>query len=259
MECIDYNINNNGGDNMKEITRSYSGMPTIVESEIEEGCCFNNTLFGGYGTLVIDKKFIDRMKSIANEAKDEKNFVKMLTIIKNSVEDYFYSSEKNSKSREEVYEDNVVTDDEGMIIGTNISSLKGKNVAKCSEKSIASFIVLKELNKMGIVKRKPYMVLSKLATENSDPEPHAFIMINLDEQNDATKYLLFDPENSTIVKDKSNQQIKVVGLYILNDEQYDSLMKGSVCSPISLFEFSGWYQEVGEKRTYGNIEENKTL
>lgn len=243
---------------MQSIGRSLDGMPTIFETKIEDGCMFENTA-GGIGTLIIDRDFINEMKIIANEVKDDKSLISLFTNIYNKIINYFSSSIVNNKSREQTYENNEVIDDEGMIIGTKISSLKGKNISKCSEKSLAAYIILEELYSMGIITRKPVLTLSQLSTDSTEAEPHAFVMLNSDKLDNSNKHLLFDVENLTLVENKSGNQEYYVGLYYLNDEQYNNFFNGLQCSPTSLYEILGNYREVGSKRTYGNVKPVKTL
>ena len=61
-----------------------------------------------------------------------------------------------------------LSDEDGMIIGTRISSLKGKNIAQCSEKSIAAFIILKRLttDTLSISRRTRFFNRYNLNTTN---------------------------------------------------------------------------------------------
>ena len=244
---------------MQSIERNWNGMPTIIEEKIQDGCRFENTLMSGWGTLVIDNDFINDMNLIANELKDEKNLASLLFKIYTKIYDYFYSTEKNDKSREETYFNNVVTDEDGMIIGTKISSLKGKNISKCSEKSIAAYIILEKIYSIGNMTRKPSLTLSHLKTESIKPEPHAFVMLNRENSTEPTKHLIFDVENPTLIEDSNGKHQYLTGLYSLTDEQYNDFINGLECNPISLYELLGDYHEVGEKRTYGNVKNTKSL
>lgn len=174
------------------ITRNIDGSPTIIEGSIEEGCLFENSIMQGYGTIIIDKEFIDELLTTINENELPTKFIGLLTYINNKVIDYFYASNMSNISRKEAYVDSHVIDDDGMIIGTKLSSLKGRNVALCSEKSIAAFIILDNLYKKGKLTRKPSMVLSTLATEQTYDEPHAFILLDKEQDNYPTKHLLYD-------------------------------------------------------------------
>ena len=232
------------------IERNWNGSPTIVDNEIEEGCLFENTLVG-FGTIIIDKDFIDEMNKIAEKNKAGNKLVALLTTINNDVKDYFYSDGDNDKSREQTYSDNDVVDEHGFIVGTKLSSLKGKNVALCSEKSIGCYLVLKKLYEMGSITRKPSLVLSSMKTTNSKPGPHAFVLLDK-ECDDPTKHLLFDPENPTYIDDGNGNQVYYCGIYSLTDDDYKSFTEGGVCSPTSIYEIGTNYHEVSEKRTYGN-------
>lgn len=149
--------------------------------------------------------------------------------LNNKVNDYFYSPNINNKPRMEIYDKFAVVDAEGMIVGTKLSSLKGKNIALCSEKSITIYIILENLYRRNIISRKPTMVLSTLRTENTPNEPHAFVLIDL-------------------------------GLYTLSPEQYDNIINGFECTPISLFEVMRQdLHDIGDKRIYGSITLNKLI
>ena len=138
------------------------------------------------------------------------------------------------------------------------SSLKGKNIAKCSEKSIAAYIVLDKLYAIGKITRKPLLVLSQLTTEKSKEAPHAFVLLNK-ECNNPTKHVIYDIENPTLVVDEFGEKQYFAGLYSLTDEQYDSLLNGSYCEPTSLYKILGNYREVSDKRIYGRTRQSKSL
>lgn len=242
------------------ITRNIDNSPTIIDGSIKEGCLFENSIMEGYGTIIIDKKFIEEMLASIDENELPTKFIGLLTYINNKVVDYFYSSDIKNTSRKEAYADSYVLDDEGMIIGTKLSSLKGRNVALCSEKSIAAFIILDNLYKKGKLIRKPSMVLSTLATEQTPDEPHAFILMEREQDDYPTRYLLYDIENPASVEDKNGNKNNFIGIYSLTDEQHNNIISGNQCVPISLFELlqSGW-TDVGAKRIYGSVKLNKTL
>ena len=242
---------------MKTIERYWNGMPTIVDYELEDGCMIENTL-AHIGTIIIDKDFIDEMERIALELKDDKKLVVLLTNLYNKVKEYFSSNEINEKTRQETYFDNNVVDEDGLILGTKISSLKGKNVARCSEKSVAAYIILKKLYSMGAIVRKPSFVLSSLSTEKYGSGPHAFVMLDKD-CDDPTKHLIFDIENPTLIEDEDKKKQYCVGIYSLKDEEYNDFLNGLSCSPISLYEIGSDYREISDKRTYGNVTKNKSL
>lgn len=245
---------------VSSIERHFDGTPTIVDSTIEEGCIFENSLMAGYGTIIIDKEFVSDILEIIKETELPKNFIELLTYINNKVIDYFYSFNLNDKSREETYANSYIVDDEGMIIGTKLSSLKGKNVALCSEKSIAVFIILETLYKSGKLSRKPSMVLSTLMTENSPREPHAFILMDKDQDNYPTKHLLYDVENHTLIEAQNGNKNKEIGIYSLTDEQHNNIINGVECTPTSLFEvMRSELHDVGDKRIYGSIKLDKSL
>jgi len=242
---------------MRTIERLWNGFPRIVEDKIEAGCMIENTL-ACIGTIIVDEEFINEMYLIADEVKDDKSLVSLMSKIYNKIVDYFSSSIKNDKSRQQTYINNVVVDEDGLILGTKLSSLKGKNISQCSEKSIAAYIILEKLYSMGNITRKPSFVLSNMKTELSNPGPHAFVMLNKECDN-PTKHLLFDVENPTILEDTNKEKHCFVGLYSLTDEQNDNFINGQECSPISLYEYMDDYKEISEKRVYGNIKREKSL
>ncbi len=242
---------------INKIEKSLNNIPTIVNQTIGENCIFENTIVG-FGTIIIDKEFINDMNMFSEKLKDNKNLISLITMIYNDVYNYFYSKNENNKSREETYFSNYVTDEEGMIIGTKLSSLKGKNIAKCSEKSIAAYIILKKMYEMNYITRKPSLVLSYLTSEDFQNESHAFVMLNKEMCNDPTKHLIFDIENPSLIECDGKKEI-AVGLYSLTDDEYNNLINGHECSPKSLYEFiSSSYHEVSDKRTYGNVSYVKT-
>ena len=62
------------------------------------------------------------------------------------------------------------------------------------ENKIYFYIILKELYAMGTIGWKPALVLSKLATEKTESEPHVFVMLNKDNDISSVKHVLFDVE-----------------------------------------------------------------
>jgi hypothetical protein len=241
---------------MKRITYSITE-PTIVEDEIENDCTFENSFIEGSATIIIDEEFIKEMKLIANDIeKNSQHLIQMFENVHKAVCNYFSSSEVNKKSRKETYYELTVCDENGQAIGTKISSLKGKNISMCSEKSVAAYIILEELFSRGIIARKPALVLSKLSTESKEAEPHAFVMINKESPEETFKHLLFDVENPTKVEYKNGENYTVIGLYSLTDGEYEDFLNGLGCIPKSIYEVSGEYREISEKRIYGNNQEN---
>lgn len=188
------------------IERHFDGTPTIIEGSVNEGCTFENTFIGGYGTIIVDEDFLKDIIGSINYKDLSNDFIKILTDINNKVNNYFYSDNKENNKREEEYSKSYVLDDEGMIIGTKLSSLKGKNIAQCSEKSLAAYIILEKMYSDGKLGRKPSLMLSKLKTEQSKEEPHVFILIDKDDNDYPLKHLLYDIENPTIISDlKGNE------------------------------------------------------
>lgn len=233
---------------MQTIERQFD-MPTFFEDSIESGCFFENTL-SGIGELIIDEDFITEMKTIADTLTDDKNLISVATKIYNQVYDYYYSAESNKSNRAQTYEDNLVIGEDGMILGTKISSLKGKNVALCSEKSLAAYTILSTLNGGGFMKRKPELVLTNLSAGDSKSEPHAFVILN-SSTDERLPHILFDIENPSQIEDPDGKTFSSPGLYVLSNDEYATLKSGLKCSPISLFEVAGNYHETGDKRLYG--------
>lgn len=245
------------------IKRYIDGTPTIIDGSIQGGCLFENSIIEGYGTIIIDKEFIDEILLITDESELPSELPSELTelmlYINNKVKEYFCSSITNNDSREDTYDKNCVLDNEGMIIGTKLSSLKGKNIALCSEKSIATYLILENLYKRGKISRRPLMVLSTLRTKNTPREPHAFILIDKEQDNYPTKYLLYDAQNPTLLENESGKRLYTPGLYTLSDEQHNNILNGCECTPLSLFEvICQDLHSVEDERIYGTKLLNKS-
>ena len=240
---------------MQTIERIWNG-PTFFDDNIENGAIFENTL-NGLGNIVIDKDFIDEMYSIVSQIQSNDKLTRTIFDINEKVKKYFYSEEVNTLSRANIYRNNQIYDENGASLGTKLSSFKGKNVALCSEKSIAAFIILKKLYETGKIDEKPILTLSQVTTEKIQSGPHAFVLLDKECDN-PTKHLLFDIENPILLLDKNNEtEIRALGLYSLTDEEYDNLKNGLSCTPKSLFEILGNFEEISEKRTYGKVELEK--
>lgn len=241
------------------IIRNWDGSPTIEDGIIEENCLFDNALIEGWGTIIIDKEFIDSMNEIADNYEVPNDMIRTFTDINNYITDYFFSEEENESNRKETYSNNHVTDEYGMIIGTKLSSLKGKNVAECSERSIAAYLILDRLFKSGKMNRKPNLMLSSLKTDTIEEGPHAFITMSRETSKYPLKHLLYDPQNPTRVT-YQDKEYNCIGLYSMTDEEYDDLLNGIECTPKSTFELiDSNYTEISEKRTYGSKTKNKTI
>lgn len=242
------------------ISRNFD-KPTIVSGDIKENCLLENTMIGGYGTAIIDKDFIQDMTKIAEDIDtSDINFICVTEIIQNKIHEYFYSKNDNNLSREEIYEEKAITDEEGMVVGTKISDLKGKNVALCSEKSTAAYIILKNLYDNNKIARKPELNLSYLREEfHDDTNPHAFVTLSKEESNYPAKYLLYDVENPSVVENDKKERLVLVGLYPLTDEEKEEIDKGYACTPTSLYEIMGNYKEIGAKRIYGAKEKESKI
>lgn len=160
-----------------------------------------------------------------------------------------------------IYDMNIVCNEEGMVIGTKLSSMKGQNIAVCSEKSIAAYIILQTLCKKGEFKRKPMLVTSFLKTsDRNNSVPHAFIIIKKEDDEYPTKYIIFDVENPTLVETADGQKGYYVGLYCLTDEQYNDFINGNSCTPTSIYEiYIPECRVVEAIRTYGRIQKDKSL
>lgn len=244
-------ISNNGG--IDRICRNFDNTPTIINSEILENCIFSNSI-PGLHDAVIDKDFIEDMKSIADSYQISSDFIKVLTEVNNLVNGYFFSSNSDGVSRESAYQNGVVHDEDGMAVGVNMSSLKGKNVAKCSEKSIATYFILSQLLKG---KRfKPSLVLSCLKSEGNSG-PHAFLLLDCVQNEYPLKHILFDVHNPTLINFDGRETV-FAGIYALTDEDYDCVLNGFEFTPTSLYELC--YpncNEVNKNRIYGGKSKEK--
>ena len=243
---------------VNSIERHFDGTPTIIDGKVNEWCTFDNTFIGGYGTIIVDDDFMKDISKIIDYKEINNNFINVLSDINNKVNNYFYSNDKNKNQREEEYSNSYVLDDEGMILGTKLSSLKGKNVAKCSEKSLAAYIILEKLYNDGNLKRKPSLILSTLKTKATKEEPHAFLLIDKEDNEYPLKHMLYDIENPTELSDLRGNKLIVPGVYSLTDEECSNIKKGISCTPKSLFEnLNPEYRDIGVKRIYGGSELNK--
>ena len=241
------------------IIRNWDDTPTIIDGKIKEGCTFDNTLIEGWGTMIVDKDFVNFVDASISSYEPVNDLFQVLTDIQTMVVNYFYSNNQNDNSRAETYDKNYVKDEDGMIIGTNISSLRGKNIAECSEKSLAGYMLLEKMRDTGKMKRKAELFLSTLKTETSSSEPHAFLVINGNNSEYPTKHILFDINNISKIS-VDDKEYNTVGVFTLTDEEYDNLKEGIMVSPKSLYEvISDEYKEIGEKRTFGSKEKTRTL
>lgn len=245
-------------ENNNIISRSFD-KPTIVTDDIKENCLLENTMVSGYGTAIIDKDFIQDMNKIAEEIDtSNNNFVTITTTLQNKIYEYFYSKECNNLSREKIYDEKAITDEDGMVIGTKISDLKGMNVALCSEKSTAAYIILKNLYDNNKISRKPFLNLSYLREELScDKNPHAFVTLSKEDASYPAKHLLYDVENPTVLENDKKERFALVGLYALTDEEKEDIENGYECTPTSLYEILGNFKEISAKRVYGSKEKKK--
>lgn len=245
-------------ENNNVISRSFD-KPTIVTDDIKENCLLENTMVSGYGTAIIDKDFIQDMNKIAEEIDTKNNnFVSITTDLQNKIYEYFYSKEGNNLSREKIYDEKAITDEDGMVIGTKISDLKGMNVALCSEKSIAAYIILKNLYDNNKITRKPSLNLSYLREElSSGNTPHAFVTLSREDASYPAKHLLYDVENPTVLESDKKERFALVGLYALTDEEKEDIENGYECTPTSLYEILGNFKEISAKRVYGSKEKKK--
>jgi hypothetical protein len=245
-------------EKQQHIIRNFDGSPTIFSDVIEENCLFENTLVEGLATIVIDKTFLDEMYKLTDSLNLSRKLIQDMSTVTRLVIDYFFSNDNNDLSRKETYGKNYITDEDGMIIGTKLSSLKGKNIAECSEKSLAGFVVLKKLYDEKKIKSKPSFMLSELKPENGEFEPHAFILLDRESDQYPIRHLLFDIHNLSQIE-IDGEVHNMVGLYSLTDEEYNKLINGESITPTSLFESAGnEYKDVGLKRTFGSSSINKS-
>ncbi len=251
---------NNSVDGIDEIERNITGKPTVVDSPVIEGCIINNTIMSGCASMIVDKDTVEMLLDNYDKSEmDKSKLTNMLTLINVIVQEYFYSENEEKGDRAKEYRSSLVKDKDGMIIGTKLSSLKGKNVAKCSEKSVAAYIILNTLFRKGELSRKPSLLLTKLGLKNSKQEPHACILLDKDTDNYPTKHLLFDIENPNKIINSEGKSSYIIGLYCLTDEQYKDLVMGRQCSPKHLMEEVSNNKIVGETRIYGEDSIQKDL
>jgi hypothetical protein len=231
--------------------------PTIVDGTIQENCKFKITMMGD--TMIIDKEYIDEIMSIINNNEIPKDLLNLLGFIQNVINEYFYSENGYDNSREHFYLKNVEVDENGECIGTKLSLLKGKNIAECSEKSVTAYIILDKLYRDGKIMRKPSLVVSSLSTEKIPSGPHSFVI--LDGKGEyPTKYLLYDPQNKTMIEDKDGNKGYNIGVYCLTDEQRENIENGIKCTPESIYSALNMpYTIISDKLTYGSLEKEKTL
>lgn len=241
------------------IERDINCTPTIIDGSIQEGCIFRNTFLADYGTIIVDKDFIDEILLIIEGNEWPSDFIELLLNIYNIVKNYFYSSTSNS-DRVNVYDEYCILDDEGRPIGTKLSSLKGKNVALCSEKSVATYIILDNLYRKGKVDHRPSMILSNLRTRNTPSEPHAFILVDKEQDSYPTRHVLYDVQNPTLIEDELGERMYTLGLYTLSDEQHNNIIKGIECTPRSLAEVMRKdMHDIGDERIYGSFTLDKSF
>ena len=238
----------------KIIKANLDKTPTIFDGEIKAGDMLQNS-FSGMGTIIIDKDFLDEMDSIVHELNTKKgtDIVSLLYEIHNKIQKYFFSLEKNELTREQTYSYYTIEED-GFPIGTNLSSLKGKNISECSEKSIGAYIVLRKLYEIGLISSKPILVLSHVTDGELKPEKHAFTIIDKEQCEYPLKHILFDIQNQAYIEDKNGKQYLVSRICSLKEEEYNNLLNGLECTPNLIFEtslYGNQYHIVGKPFTYG--------
>ena len=114
-------------ENNNVISRNFD-KPTIVTDDIKENCLLENTMIGGYGTAIIDKDFIEDMNKIAESIDtSNSNLIAIITDLQNKIYEYFYSKDGSSLSREKIYDEKAIVNEDGMVIGTKISDLKERS------------------------------------------------------------------------------------------------------------------------------------
>ena len=224
--------------------------PKVFQEMISEGCVICNNP-AHWGDMIIDKPFLDEMYKIGEECimKESTHLILLLFDITNKIISYFFSDEKNKLSREETYVDNNVVNDEHMIIGTKMSSLKGKNIAECSEKSVAAYIIMKNLYDNKKISIKPKLILSRMGLDSNSLIKHAFVTLER-KGDEFPKYFLWDVENPTAIIDSNGKESILGGIFALTDEENKNIEEGIQCSPTSIYETCG-YQVIDEPRIYG--------
>ena len=248
-------------DKISYIMRDVERKPTVIDGIIEDNCRLDNSFIPGISTMIIDEEFLRDFRNYAKETEFPKNLVKCLSFISDYVFNYFSSDGKPEGTREAFYINNSVTgDDEFDLIGTKLSSLKGSGHGKCSEKSVASYIILDQLYRDGRISFKPSIVLSYISVPGRKPEPHAFLMLDNYDKEYPYTHLLFDISNPAYLEDAEGNKGLYVGLFSLDEEQHEKLISGIKCEPTALYEIvTPGVHLAGPVRTYGSLEKEKSM
>ena len=244
-------IGQNSQNEAVTIRRNEDYSPVVYDGLIANGCVFEKSLLGIFGTLIIDQEFINEMHKEANKIKD--NYEKLglldaLTEINNDIVSYFYNGNKKG-NKKDAFSSVLTITKEGFTFGTTLSSLKGKNVAECSERSIATYLVLQRLHEDDVINHSPTLVVSYL-----NDAPHAFLLLDKKGKNNAIKHLLWDTNNLLEMQNKeTKEKIVTLGMFTLSEEERENIVKGTKCSPTPTFTVldESWI-DLGEQRTYGN-------
>ena len=71
-------------------------------------------MIGGYGTAIIDKDFIEDMNKIAESIDtSNSNLIAIITDLQNKIYEYFYSKDGSSLSREKIYDEKAIVNEDG--------------------------------------------------------------------------------------------------------------------------------------------------
>lgn len=209
-----------------------------------------------FNDLIVDEQFIKDIESMTIEPSKPKDLLSIIYAIQTNILEYFNKIDDNqSESREDVYTSNLVIDEDGQIKGTMLSSLKGKGVAQCIEKAIVAYMCFKQLIDSYMKNWNVEMIISLMSTEDSTEQvKHAFIILKNKEKNYPSRYILYDPENYSLIHDnEKNEDRYTLGIYSLTDDDMEAIENNVACSPKSFFEVAsnGRLEEIASKRIYG--------
>lgn len=237
-----------------DVIERYFDKPTIYNKNVEVGLKVENDMLGT-GTMIVDDLFFEAMKNISTKLEGIDNLGILANKMYQEIRSYFTSSDKNELDRRKTYSNNLEIGADGIIEGVKLSSLKGKNIAMCSEKSIAAYLILNNLYQNNFIKRKPSFMMSYLQTSTKESkEPHAFVLLDDFENDNNFKHILFDVENLTLLENDKGEKFYQPGLYIIDDSNYDLFLNGKQIDVKSVYESNNKYREISPKRLYGNDE-----
>lgn len=252
----------NTGNGIMDIEEDWFGRPVVIDKTLEEGCRVSNDMMGT-GVFIVDEDAIKELLSDFDEENINPSDPRVvLTSIQRKIQEYFYSDTPSNMTRQEVYcgREGRVCNEEGMTIGHKLSTFKGKNVAECSEKTVAAYMILETLYRKGAITTKPSILLTKLGTDEIESGKHACILLDEENEKYPQKHMLYDPENISAVVNDEGQEIFVIGLYALRDNEYNDLTKkGIKCAPKPIIELISPFKVKGGKLIYGSVDRDKEV